>query len=216
MHLHTVRPGESIVQLAEAYGHYVTTIWNHDDNRDLRAERPNMNALVPGDRVTIPDVALKSADAVTDQRHRFRRRGVPAMLRFRLIVDGEIRADQTCRVDVDGRLTETRSDGDGVVALFVPPGARAARVFIGEGPDVVRCDLQLGHLRSITDIAGVQDRLQNLGYLQGQTPGDLDGPTRDGLADFQRDYGITVTGEPGDETRAALEAAHDGRGRRPA
>ncbi len=78
---HTVRQGECIHSLAERYGFFPDTLWDHAENRDLRDLREDSNILQPGDVVHIPDLTEREESGSTDERHRFRRRGVPAMLR---------------------------------------------------------------------------------------------------------------------------------------
>ena len=52
-------------------------------------------------------------------------------------------------------------------------------------------------------IANVQTALQDTGYYSGPITGSIDGETRAALANFQRDYGLPITGaidEPTVET----------------
>lgn len=79
---HTIRQGECIESLADRYGFFPETLWKHADNSDLRELRKDQNILQPGDVVVIPDLELGEESAATEQKHRFRRKGVPAKMRI--------------------------------------------------------------------------------------------------------------------------------------
>lgn len=78
---HTVRQGECINSLAERYGFFPDTLWDAAENKDLRDLREDPNILQPGDVVYIPDLTPREESGGTDDLHRFRRRGVPALFR---------------------------------------------------------------------------------------------------------------------------------------
>lgn len=78
---HTVRQGECINSLAERYGFFPDTLWDAAENKDLRELREDPNILQPGDVVHIPDLTRGEESGGTDELHRFRRRGVPALFR---------------------------------------------------------------------------------------------------------------------------------------
>ena len=75
---HTIRPGDTIVKLAEQYGFLPETIWDHPDNAELKALRKRMNILENGDVVVIPDLRERVENKKTTKRHRFRVKGIPA------------------------------------------------------------------------------------------------------------------------------------------
>ncbi len=78
---HAVRQGECINSLAERYGFFPDTLWDAAENKDLRELREDPNILQPGDVVHIPDLTPREESGGTDELHRFRRRGVPALFR---------------------------------------------------------------------------------------------------------------------------------------
>ena len=47
------------------------SVYDHGDNADLKARRPNANALLVGDVVAVPEVETKTVDAATTRRHRY-------------------------------------------------------------------------------------------------------------------------------------------------
>jgi hypothetical protein len=86
---HTVQEGDCISSIADQYGLFWQTIWNHSSNAALKQQRGDPNILKPGDTVFVPDRREKFEACATDQRHRFILKGVPAKLRLRLLMEPE-------------------------------------------------------------------------------------------------------------------------------
>src|SRR4051794_12016743 len=103
---HVVKPGDSVIQLSDEHGFYAMTIWNHADNAALKRRRADMNILLAGDVVVIPDKRGKTVEVATGRRHTFRRRGVPAIYRVQLIEYGKPLAELPYRLIVDGVVHE--------------------------------------------------------------------------------------------------------------
>lgn len=87
-----VQPGDCIESIAFNHGLFWETIWNHPNNQPLRAARDSPNVLLPGDKVFVPEIRTKEEPGATEQLHRFRRCGVPGILRLRIM--GEAAADE--------------------------------------------------------------------------------------------------------------------------
>ncbi|NVB41975.1 peptidoglycan-binding protein [Pseudenhygromyxa sp. WMMC2535] len=208
--VHVVKSGDSVTSLAEHYGLYELTIWNAPENAALRAARPDMNTLMPGDQLFIPERRMKPEHVMTDARHTFRRKGVPASFRLQLFDFGEPRANQAFTLIVDGETTiEGSADADGVVEVKLPPRSRTGELTIGEDEFVVQ--LMFGHLDPIDELSGVQQRLTNLGYDCGPANGTLGTKTREALRAFQLSQrpDLEVSGELDETTRARLAELHD-------
>lgn len=206
---HRVAQGEGIPSIAYRYGLAPDTIWDAPENNALRALRDTPDVLMPGDEVHIPDRRHKAVDADTGCRHRFVRRGIPARTRIRVLLHDQPRAHQEYTLVIDGRTLEGSTDGDGVLEEFIPPAARRGILTIG--PDQQVFELLFGELDPITEISGIQKRLSNLGFEPGPLDGQLSETTRRALRRFQRRMGLPETGDPDDETVAALHELHDQR-----
>ena len=83
-----IQDGDSVIKLSEQYGFAAETIWSDSANASLKKSRPDMNVLVPGDVVVIPDKKVKQEKRPTGKRHKFRRKGIPALFRLQLF-DGD-------------------------------------------------------------------------------------------------------------------------------
>lgn len=197
---YTVEEGDCISSIARRFGCFPDAIWRHSANTELRRLRGNPDVLAPGDVVYIPDAQIKQFAGDTDRRHRFRRRGVPARLRLRLVVDDEPVADEPFELVIDGgRVVHGRTDGDGRIDVPVPPEARSGRLVVGEGDEALGYRLRLGHLDPVDSEQGLRSRLENCGY-----PGALE----DALRRFQRDHDLAETGVADAATVRALVDEH--------
>jgi N-acetylmuramoyl-L-alanine amidase len=199
---HTVVQGECITSIAQEHGFLWETLWNHPDNAELKRQRQDPNVLQPGDVVIIPEKEKKQESCASEQTHRFRRKGCPALLRLRLLWDDEPRADESYVLEVDGEISSGTTDGDGRLEHPIPPNARRGRLFVGESRDEYVLDL--GHIDPVDEISGVQSRLNNLGFICGETDGVLGLKTEYALRAFQRKQDLTESGEIDDATKTRL------------
>jgi hypothetical protein len=204
---HTVKEGDSVIRLADTYGFFALTIWNWPDNSALRSQREDMNVLMPGDIVVIPDKRLGLEKRPTGKMHRFRRKGIPAIFRMQIFDMHTPRANQQYTLTVDGVVQKGVTDGEGILERYIPAQAHEGELVIGE--DQLHVPLQFGYLDPLSEISGVQKRLNNLGYDCGLSDGTLNDQTRFALTDFQRDSLLPITGDIDAATRAKLEEVHD-------
>lgn len=207
---HTVAEGDSVIGLAEQYGLFAGTIWDHPENAALREKRTDMNVLLPGDVVFIPDIRLKLEKRATTAKYTFRRRGVPASFRIQLFDRNVPRANQSYTLTVDGNEQKGATDANGIVSCFVPPGSRNGDLIVaGDDGLEVRFALQFGYLDPIDEVSGVQHRLNNLGYQCDPADGTMNDSMKHALLTFQRYNGLPATGELDDATRGKLGQIHD-------
>lgn len=82
---YTVQTGDCISSIAFERGFFWETIWNHPKNAELKQKRQDPNILKEGDLVHIPDKELKEESCATDQKHKFKMKGVPAKLKLKVM-----------------------------------------------------------------------------------------------------------------------------------
>jgi hypothetical protein len=205
---HIVKQGECISSIARDAGHFWETIWNDAANAELREVRKDPNVLLPDDRVHVPPIRPKQEPGETERRHRFIRRGEPAMLRLRVLDQDVPRADEPYTVEIDGETYRGRTDGDGHIRCPIAGNARKALLTVGEEPDQQSLVLTLGGVDPIDALSGIQGRLNNLGFDCGPVDNELGPQTRRALRKFQAKHGLEITGRPDKWTRSKLEKVH--------
>lgn len=206
--MHTAVAGDSIPSIAYAAGLFPDTVWNDPQNAELKALRGDMNVLFPGDVVFVPEKKRRMETAATDQRHKFRRKGVPCKLRIQLFHVETPRANEEYEVSIEGAAQKGKADSKGIVEFWVAPNARQGTLTIG--PDRTVIELRLGHMDPLTEVAGLQKRLANIGYPCGDDPpGEIREATREALRSLQRRYQLKETGEFDGATRGLLDTFHD-------
>ncbi len=204
---HTVEPGDTVVSLADKHGLYAVTIWDHPSNSKVRELRTDMSVLMPGDVVTIPDKRVKFEKRPTGKKHVFRRKGIPAILKLQLFRMHIPRAKQKYCLTVEGVEKKGTTDDMGILQEYVPAQATDAELVIGD--DECRISLRFGQLDPLNEIAGVQKRLNNLGYDCGPPDNRLNDATKAALTMFQRDHGLRQSGEIDADTKQKLNEVHD-------
>ena len=195
---HKIQPGDCVSSLAYAHGFFPATIWDHPDNAELKQKRQDPNVLLPGDILVIPDKTLKELSKPDEQKHRFRKKGVPAKLKVRLLKNGEPRKNEKYRLIIDGFPQEGTTDGDGFVEKSLSPDAREGKLIVGEAGHQEVFVFRFGHVDPLDSDEGVAGRLHNLGYAVGDDPSGA-------IKKFQADNGLKVTGRVDDATRNKLK-----------
>jgi N-acetylmuramoyl-L-alanine amidase len=210
---HEVQQGDSLSRIARKYG-FVDwkQIYNDPKNEEFRKKRPNPNVIFPGDVVWIPEKQENGRDVSTGKRHTFRVPVAKRILRLRFLdALGEPLANEALTFTVQGKppVRNKRTDSDGRVEFAVSPDDSGAVINIAERERL----LEFSYLNPVRDtpdegVSGIQARLYNLGYFNGQITGTLDRATAVALAVFQFDHELEMTGDPDDGTLAKLEEAH--------
>lgn len=203
---HTAARGESVESIAYAHGLFWETVWNDPGNAALREARVEPNVLAAGDVLVVPDLRAKEEQAATGRRHVFRRRGVPSVLRVRLLEGSTPRAGLAYTVEAGGKTTQGTTDADGWVEAWLMPDAQSGELRIdGTGEAYA---FQVGTVSPVRTPLGIQTRLRNLGYLGGRPGSAMTPDAADALRAFQRARDLPSTGEPDEATLAALVQAH--------
>jgi N-acetylmuramoyl-L-alanine amidase len=203
---HVTTQGETIASIALEFGFFPDTIWNDSANAELKRKRQDPHVLLPGDVVVIPEKRLKKAAKPDQARHRFRRKGVPKVLRIRLLTTHGPLSNMKYRIDIDGRLTNGKTDADGVLKETIPLNAKHAKLMMENGRDY---EIALGEMDPINEIVGIQKRLANVGSYGGPFDGQLGPETIAALRSFQASQGLPITGEADDATKNRLRELND-------
>ncbi len=205
---YTVRQGDCMASIAVGTGHFWETIWNDSGNSELKEVRKDPYVLLPGDKVTIPELRRKDEDIEPEKRHRFVRKGAPEKLIVVFRVAGEPRANESYQLDIDGSITEGTTDSAGRVEIAIRPDAGGGRITFTESGD--EYELDLGHLDPISEIAGVKGRLRNLGFFSGTVDAEIDDDLKRAVTSFQHQQKLPMTGQADEATRAKLQEVHGG------
>jgi len=214
---HRVEQGECLSSIADGYGFSdYRTIYNHPDNADYRQKRPNPNVIMPGDVLTIPDIASKTIACETGLRHVFTLKQAITKLRIFLASDsGELYGGKRYRLTVDGEDHEGETDPEGLVEQTIPAGAKEAElvVFLSDSEEQeiegYSLHLELGALDPPDYVSGAQARLINLGYECESVGGTLDAATQAAIEAFQEHNGLSVSGVLDDATVEKLRQLHE-------
>jgi hypothetical protein len=196
--------GETIDSIAFQEGFDPDTVWNHPENTELRNKSKERSVLQPGDTVVIPDKRLKEEGGSVNQRHRFRRKGVPAEMKIRLLEWGEPRAGVDYTLVTDGKISQGKTGSDGMIRVRVPPDAKSARLIIGGSEEY---DLKIGHLNPVGDEAGARARLVNLNYLREDQASDNEA-FKNAVSVFQKSQRMKETGQLDRATEQKLIEVH--------
>ncbi len=204
---HLVKQGECIVSIAHRYGLFPETVWDDPKNTELRQQRENPGVLLPGDIVHVPLKRRREESCATEQRHRFRRKGVLQTLRLRLTQDGEARANEPYALRIEGEWLEGETDEAGWLEQTVPPDARSGELLLQDGEEVH--PIRLRALDPVDTLSGVQSRLHNLGFLAGEATGEPDDETEEAIRAFQKKHDLSENGRFDDtDLQPKLEEEH--------
>jgi hypothetical protein len=204
-----VSEGDCINSIALQFGFIPDTIWNHSDNQKIKQQREDPALLMEGDELTIPDKTRREEQAPAESRTTFRRLGVPAKLRIVLEENGEALSDLDCRVSIDGCFDDYTTDSDGLLEFSIPPDAKNGWIeATKEDGQVVRFDMNLGHLDPYTEVSGVQQRLANLGLYFGDITAELDNDTEAALDCYCDSNEIDRKTKSNEEIFAAVRDSH--------
>lgn len=202
-----MKDGDCLINISKLEGFFWDTVWNHPENQKLRQKRKHLNILKKGDKVYIPNIELKEDPAETEKLHHYVLKGCPARFTIILLDMGKPIANEKYILRVDrGTTMEGQTDSKGKFSEPIPPDARKGLLLLGENRREIT--INFGYVDPIDEVSGVQTRLQNLGFYDGEID-DILGPVTTGaIAEFQRSVNLSGEGKFNDQTRQALVKAH--------
>lgn len=209
---HEVQPGETLLDIAVAYGyHSHKPIYSHANNAAFRSKRPNPNLIHPGDMVYIPPREKRDEEAPADASHRYVVKRPKKLLRLAIEDSNGERlknAPYELIIGPDHYLDNT--DGEGMLIRRIPLHARQATLKVHN----ITWSLEIGHLNPVKDtiddgVSGIQARLLNLGFDPGPVDGKMGPLTEAAIATFQKkNFPLVVDGICGPKTLARLVELH--------
>jgi N-acetylmuramoyl-L-alanine amidase len=204
-----IRKGDCLSSIAARYKIPPDKLWQDSGNQALREKRKDPNVLHPGDEIVIPDLETKQESIGTESKHRFCRKGTITYLRLRLLDDEhEPLSRIPYRLEIDGKLCEGSTDGDGYLEEKIDADGKKAVLYFEEEEEKLRYEFALGDVDPIDEVSGAQSRLANLGYYDGEVDGELGPRTRTALRFFQKKFELELTEETDDDTLQKLEEVH--------
>ncbi len=212
---HVGKKGECLASIAAKYGFSSwREIYDDPSNTALRSERPNANVLAPGDRLVIPDRKpvkrrLKSGTAHTIVVPRD-----TVSVRIKIGDTGTFRYE----LRVGALVREGEVQGPGLIEQDVDPKATRGELrvwptefdsFEAAGTQATLWALTLGGLDPAGTVTGLQARLKNLGYFEGDVDGRDDERLVEAVRTFQEDIeDLEPTGHRDQQTLKALVDRH--------
>jgi hypothetical protein len=204
---YVVQPGDCMQSIAYEHGFVWKTLWSLPENAELKRRR-DPNVLLPGDRVTIPEIRLREEARPTDQRHRFRLLGAPSLFRLRFLDDKQQpRSGVAYVLTIDGQVTSGSLDAAGSLTVPIRPNASSGAIRLQTDPGPESYPLNFGHLDPDSSPTGIRGRLNNLGFPCA-TDGDWDEDLKGAILRFQIANNMPPTGQLDDQTRQALKQVH--------
>lgn len=205
---YVVSRGECLQTIAADHGFFWETLWNHPDNADVKSARKDPMVIQTGDRLAIPELAPGGVDKPDKKRHRFRRKGIPAVLKFQMLRDGEPRKNEPWILDLDGKRLEGSTDDEGRFDVVIPPNARSGILRVGQGVHETAQRIELGHLEPFDTVLGVQQRLTNLGFYEGLEDGQWSQGVQQAIDAFLVDHDGSTEDHVSEATLEKIRDAH--------
>lgn len=174
---------------------------------------PSSSGQAPagGETVELQGELGRTIPLVTGVAHRIRLGKKPREVKLCLRDDdGEPLAGKRYKLDVEGQSFEGESDPEGMVVHEVPATATTGTLEAWLDDDdpgaSTTWELELDALPPGSDLAGIQARLKNLGFYDGEPDGSLSDAFRAALVAFQEHLEFEEpSGELDDETKQAIE-----------
>lgn len=196
-----VRQGDCISSIAFEHGFFADTLWNHPNNAELKKKRKDLNILMPGDVVFVPDKQIKEVSEPTNQVYKFKCKNTPEKFKLQLLIHGEPRANEDYELEIEELKFKGKTDSQGRLEQFIPPDAKRGKLILNKGGEVYQ--LELGNLNPSNEITGAQGRLRNLGLYFGPLDGQMSEELEEAIQEYQFTKNIEADGKL---TQATIDA----------
>lgn len=208
---HIVKQGENLGKIAKQYKIADwKDIYLHPSNADFRKKRPNPNIICPGDMIFIPESKSQKVTVRTGSSHRFVVCRAYQELKLKL-VDDDLKPlpDIKACYDVGQGEQITATDQQGLITIQVAdPDLKSLnlKLYAGDDPEVPShtYDVKLSYLDAADTLAGLQGRLNALGFDCGVVDGIYGKQTKAGISGYQRHKGMVVDGQASAAVYAAV------------
>jgi len=204
-----IKTGDCLESIAAAEGFDPEAVWASGENSELREKRGDPHVLLPDDELVLPEKEQRDESVATEQTHRFRRKGVPSVIRIRCLdEDGEPLKGWEYTLTLGSETIEGKLDGSGSLEIPVSPEIADASLILTKDDESFEWPLDIGGLDPADEISGGQDRLRNLGF-ECDTTGEMDDDTLEALHQFQATNDLPQSDEFDDATIDKLKELHD-------
>ena len=198
-----VGTGETAISLSKKKGFFWQTVWNHPENAALKQERKDPTLLHEDDEIFIPEIETKEVSKGTEAEHTFKLKGDPCKLKLQLLKLGEPRADENYVLEIEGKILEGTTDGDGQIEHFIPSAARSGKLILRDGQETY--PIKVGTLDPVDSVSGIKQRLNNLGFASGSKNDKEDEKYAEAVKKFQAENQLDETGEMDSKTKSKLK-----------
>lgn len=192
---HKVKSGDCLASICKEYGfHDPAIIFDDQANADLKSTRKNMHVLMKKDTVVIPEKTNKTAELSPETSAKFTVKGI--ITQFSMLIqsfDGQALADKHYLLEVEGKKYEGKTDGNGLIEHKVDAAAINAEltVYLDDNKkNNIFWPLEIGSLAPAVEKAGLQARLNNLGYYCKNETGNMDKSTKAAVLAFKQSNGL--------------------------
>lgn len=210
---YVVRQGDHLARLAYIHGFDAAEVWNHERNAELRAMGRTPEILAPGDVLYLPLKPKEglSFSAFTSNRYRAQVPKVKVAMVFKdadRVLANEPYEIHGLGTDGSSGQGETRStDGQGKVELELPVTTREVTIVFPN--QNVAYEVRVGDMDPVTEIMGIQKRLENLGYFPRTEDNGAEAAYMSGaVSAFQKRHGLSPTGTIDEKTSQLLKDEH--------
>jgi N-acetylmuramoyl-L-alanine amidase len=198
---YTVQQGDCLSSLGYKFKIPWKKLWDHANNAALKQLRKSPDVLFPGDVIFIPEKTIKEEAGATDQKHKFKMKLEKVWLRLRLLEEDQPRRNLNYTLKIGNKEINGTTDGNGKLEQQISPAEKEAWVTTAE--DVYY--LQLGFLDPESEDSGVQQRLQNLGFLGTDKSAEK---VSSSVKEFKKKNSLGESEEVNDATRTKLHDKH--------